>query len=100
MNGRFRVIDEVNFNVLGSFDSRGDAVDFVATLLDVNDDDYRDELTIAGDENTPLTGHTLRDALQSRAATRERVGASGRGNATGGGYAPSTDAMAAKGYGC
>ncbi len=80
MNGRFRVIDEVNFNVLGTFDSRGDAVEVVATLLDVNDHDYLDELTIASDENPPLTGHALQAALQSRAAARERVGATSRGN--------------------
>jgi len=95
MIGRFRVIDEVSFSALGTFDSRGDAIDFVATLLDVNDDDYLDELTIASDENAPLTGHALRAALQSRAASRERIAPTGRGNA-----APPTDLMAAKGLGC
>ena len=54
MNGRHRIIDEVNYNVLGIFDSREDAVDFVAALLSVNDDDDLDELTIAND-----AGHVL-----------------------------------------
>jgi hypothetical protein len=79
MNGRHRVIDEVNFNLLGTFDSRGDAIDYVAALLTVNDDSYLDELTITSDEGTPLTGESLRTALQRRAAARERVGASGGG---------------------
>ena len=75
MSGHYRVIDEVNFNVLGTFDSRGGALDYVAALLSVNDDQYLDELTIVCDGGTPLTGNSLRSALQNRAAARERVGA-------------------------
>ena len=98
MNGRYRVIDEVSFNLLGTFDSRGDAVDYVAALLAANDDDYLDELTIASDEGTPLTGNSLQNALRNRAAARERVGASIGGNADQDDGIPSIETIAAKGH--
>jgi hypothetical protein len=96
MNRRFRVIDEASFNLLGTFESRGDAIDYVATLLTVNDDDYLDELTITSDEGTPLTGNALRAALRNPAAARKRVGAStssGSQDSGDSGY----DSLAAKG---
>ena len=85
MNGRYRVIDETNFDVLGTFDSRGEAVEFLAALLTSNDEDYLDELTIASDEGPVLYGDSLREALRNRDATRERVASSGRGSESYGG---------------
>jgi hypothetical protein len=97
MSGRYRVIDEVNFNVLGTFDSRGSALDYVAALLGVNDDEYLDELTIVSDAGTPVTGNSLRNALKSRAAARERVGASvGAGPHDSGDSAYGHESLAAK----
>jgi hypothetical protein len=98
MSGHYRVIDEVNFNVLGTFDSRGSALDYVAALLSVNDDEYLHELTVVSDQGTPLTGDSLRIALQNRAAARERVGASaGGGSHDSGDSAYGYDSLAAKG---
>src|SRR5680860_135075 len=96
MNGRYWIIDEINFNVLGTFDSRGDAVDYVAALLTVNDDEYLDELTVTSDQGAPLTGDVLRAALRNRAMARERVESAGGGNAGHGGYTSPAEAMAAK----
>lgn len=73
MNGRYRVIDEVNFNVLGTFDSCEAAVNFVAALLSVNVEDYLDELTIANDQGERLTGDSLRNALVNRVAHEQVV---------------------------
>lgn len=70
MNGRYRVIDETNFNVLGTFESQERAVDYVSALLAVNDDEYLNELTIASDEGAPLAGDTLRETLRTRAAAQ------------------------------
>jgi hypothetical protein len=97
MNGRYRVIDEVSFNLLGTFGSRGDAIDYVAALLAVNDDAYLDELTIASDEGTPLTGNSLRNALRNRAAARERAGATTGGKADHDGGTSSIETITAKG---
>lgn len=79
MNGRYRVIDEVSFNILGTFDSQEGAIDFVAALLSANDDDYLDELTIACDDQPLFSGVSLRDALKHRAVARDRVGTPVRG---------------------
>jgi hypothetical protein len=79
VNDRFHVIDEVSFNELGMFPSREAALDFVAALLTVNTDDFLDELSISGDGDSPLTGDALRDALDQRTATRERVAAPAEG---------------------
>lgn len=97
MDGRYRVIDEVSLSILGVFDSRGDAVDFVAALLTVNDDDFLDELTIANDAGPLFYGDSLRDALREGEASRERA-ASGRSNAGNGGDEGSVEALVAKGY--
>ena len=85
MNGRHRIIDEVNYNVLGTFDSLEEAVDTVASLLSVNDDDFLDELTISNDDGPLLHGDSLRDALRNRDAARERVETRGR-SSRGGSY--------------
>ena len=66
MNGRYQVIDEVSLSILGSFDSQEEAVDSVAALLSVNDDDFLDELTISNDAGPSLYGDALRDALRTR----------------------------------
>ena len=75
MNGRYRFIDEVSFNDLGTFTSLEAALDFVASLLTVNADDFLDELSISDDEGTSLTGDDLRTALSRRTAIREHVAA-------------------------
>ena len=64
MNHPYRLIDETNYSILGRFASRGEAVDFVASLLSVNDDDYLDELTIADESGPVLFGESLRDELR------------------------------------
>ncbi len=94
MNGKYRIIDESNYNVLGTFDSIEAAVEYVATLLSVNDDDYLDDLTIGNEKEGPvLYGDSLRTALKNRANPREHVGASyGVGDS---GYG--VEAIAAKG---
>ena len=71
MNGRYRIIDESNFNVLGNFDSFEAAVDFVATLVSV-DDEYLDDLTIASDRTPILYGDELRNALRERHQAQAR----------------------------
>ena len=97
MGGRYHVIDEVSKSILGTFDSRGEAVDFVAAAMAVNADDFLDELTISNDTSPLLYGDSLRDALRHRAEARQRV-ASGRPNSGYSGYEPSVEAMAAKGH--
>ena len=97
MNGRYRIIDEVNFNLLGTFDSWGDALDCVAALLTVNDDDYLDELTIASDEGTQLTGDSLRAALENQVRARKRAEAAvGGGSNDSGDSGLGYEALAAK----
>ncbi len=76
MNGCYRVIDETNFNVLGTFASQEEAVDYVATLLSVNDSGYLDELTIANDDGPLLFADSLREAVRDREASRDRAAAS------------------------
>ena len=78
-NDHFQVIDEVSFNVLGTFTSQEAAIDFVATLLTANTDDFLDELSISGDKGAPLTGDSLRDAVKRRTATRQPVATSSGG---------------------
>jgi hypothetical protein len=72
MNGQYRVIDETNYSVLETFGSRGEAIDFVAALRSVNDDDYLDELTIANETRPVLHGDSLREALRRRDEARLR----------------------------
>jgi hypothetical protein len=97
MNSPFQVIDEVSFNVLGTFPSREAAIDFVATLLTVNTDEFLDELSISDDECPPLTGDALRNALKQRAATRKRgVSPTGGGSHSSGESGHGT--LVAKGY--
>lgn len=79
MNDQFLVIDEVSFNVLGTFTSQEAAIDFVATLLTVNTDDFLDEISISNEEGSPLTGDSLRDALKQRIAICQRVAAPSEG---------------------
>jgi hypothetical protein len=79
LNGRYRIIDEVSFNVLGTFTSLEAVLDFVATLLTANADDFLDELSISHDEGMPFTGDVLRAALSRRSASREHVAAPSRG---------------------
>jgi hypothetical protein len=93
MSGRYSIIDETSYNVLGMFSTRGQAVDYVAALLSVNDDDFLDELTISNDAGPLLYGDTLRAALRNREAARKRVASSTRGN--GSKHSPAA-AMAAK----
>ena len=95
MSGRYWIIDETNYNVLGTFPTRGQAVDYVAALLSVNDDDFLDELTISNDAGPLLYGDSLRDALRHREAARKRAASSARGNGSNG---SPTAAMAAKSY--
>jgi hypothetical protein len=97
MNRRIRVIDEANYSVLGTFDSEDEAIDFVATLLSVNDEDYLDELTIADETRTVLFGDSLRDALRRRKEASERE-AQRRNSGGQGGYVQPVEALAAKGY--
>ena len=97
MGGRFHVIDEISKSILGTFDSRGEAVELVASLLSVNDGDFLDDLTIANDAGPLLYGDSLRDALRRREEARERV-ASDRSNGGRRGYKRSVDALAAKDY--
>ena len=97
MNRRYRVIDETNYSVLGTFDSRGEAVDFVAAAMAVNTDDFLDELTISNDTGPLLYGDSLREALRRREVARERV-VSGRAIPGESGHEPSVEAMAAKGH--
>lgn len=97
MDGRYRVIDEVSLSILASFDSQEEAVDFVAALLSVNDDDFQDELTIGNDAGPLLFGDSLRAALRNREAARERIASSARGTASHGSDNPPTETMAAKG---
>ncbi len=82
----YRIIDETNFNVLGTFTSRGEAVDFVASLLSVNDGEYLDELPIADDAGPVLFSESLRGALRDR------------GNSGYDGYEPHVEALSAKGH--
>lgn len=96
MGGRYHVIDEVSKSILGTFESRGEAVDFVAAAMSANAGDFLDELTVSNDTGPLLYGDTLRDALRHRAEARERA-AAGRSNSGSSGYEPSVDAMAAKG---
>jgi hypothetical protein len=70
MDGRYQLIDEVSLSVLGTFKTQKEAVDSVAELLSVNDDDFLDELTIANDDGPLLYGESLRDALRDREAVR------------------------------
>jgi hypothetical protein len=102
MTGHHQVIDEISYNVLGSFDSQEEALDFVATLMIANDESFLDELTIASAEYTRLTGDTLREALHRRTVARERVGPSSRGHSSGGSTSGSSDsghgALVAKGH--
>jgi len=98
MNGCYRVIDETNFNVLGTFASQEEAVDYVAALLSVNDSGYLDELTIANDDGPLLFADSLGDALRNREAARSRTAASGRSNEGHGGYERSVEGVAAKGH--
>ncbi len=68
---RYRVIDETQFNILGTFESREVAVDYVAALLAINDEDYLDMLTVAHDEEPPLAGDALREALRNQPTLRQ-----------------------------
>jgi hypothetical protein len=95
MDGRYWVIDEVSLSILGTFNTRGEAVDSVAALVAVNDDDFLDELTISNDAGPLLYGDTLRNALRNREAARKRIASSARGN--GSKHSPAA-AMAAKTY--
>ena len=95
MSGRYWIIDETSYNVLDTFITRGQAVDYVAALLSVNDDDFLDELTISNDAGPLLYGDSLRDALHNREAARKRIASSTRGN--GSKHSPAT-AMTAKSY--
>lgn len=72
MSGKYRIIDESNFNELGVFDSVESAVDYVATLLTVNDEEYLEDLTIGAAEGPILYGEALRRALQDRGSVRQR----------------------------
>ncbi len=98
MNGCYRVIDETNFNVLGTFTSQEEAIDFVAALLSVNDGGYRDDLTIANDDGPLLFGDSLADALRNSEAARSRTAASRQSNEGDGGSEQSVEALAAKGH--
>ncbi len=95
MSGSYWIIDETSYNVLGTFPTRGQAVDYVAALLSVNDDDFLDELTISNDAGPLLYGDTLRDALRNREAARKRAASSARGNSKK--HSPAA-AMAARSY--
>ena len=98
MNSCYRVFDETNFNVLGTFTSQEDAIDFVAALLSVNDGGYLDELTIADDAGPVLFGDSLAGALRNREAIREGAAASERSNEGHGGSERSVEGLAAKGH--
>jgi hypothetical protein len=95
MSNTYWIIDETSYNVLGMFPTRGQAVDYVAALLSVNDDDFLDELTISNEAGPLLTGDSLRDALRHREAARKRAASSARGNGSNG---SPTAAMAATSY--
>ena len=82
MNDRYRLIDEGNYNLLGTFASRDEALDCVASLLAVNTVDYLKELTIADERGPLLSGDALRIALERRAQARVRVGSSSRGGSS------------------
>ena len=95
MSNAYRIIDETSYSVLGGVPTRGQAVDFIAALLSVNDDDFLDELTISNDDGPLLYGDSLRDALRKREAARKRTASSARGDGANG--AP-TAAMAIKSH--
>ncbi len=97
MSDRYWLIDETSYNVLGTFASRGQAVDYVAALLSVNDEDFLDELTISDAAGPLLHGDSLRAALRNRAAARARVASAARGIAGSDRPAQLIEAMAAKG---
>ena len=98
MNGCYRVIDETNFNVLGTFTSQEDAIDYAAALLSVNEGDYLDELTIANDDGPLLFGDSMAGALRNRETAHSRTVASGRSNEGHGGFERSVEGLAAKGH--
>jgi hypothetical protein len=99
MNRRYRLIDEGNYNLLGTFASRGEALDCVAALLAVNTEDFLEELTIADERGPLLSGDALRVALERRAQARTRISASSGGGSNGaGGSSDRYGALAAKGH--
>lgn len=95
MGTRYWVIDEVSLSMLGSFETQEEAVDFVAKLLTVNDDEFLEELTISNDQGPMFSGDSLRSALRDRAAERDRLVTSGRAS-VGGGFGPLAKDVVAK----
>ena len=95
MSGRYWIVDETSCNILGTLPTRGQAVDYVAALLSVNDDDFLEELTISNDAGPLLYGDSLHNAPRQREAARKHVASSTRGNSSK--HSPAA-AMTAKSY--
>lgn len=77
MDDRYKVIDEPSLSILARFASQDEALEYVETLLAVNNDDVLDELTVSDGTGPVFHGDSLRQELQRRARGQQRVGSRG-----------------------
>lgn len=80
MSGKFLVFDESIFKLMGSYETEGAALDYVAALIRANSEDYADELIIVRDDADALGGDELLKALHGRQLEHERVAVSVTGD--------------------